>query len=70
MQVDPVKPTLKAPGPERLRLDFDRLLSNFAFGFNLRRYTVAQLQSADWKQRLEGITAVAEVGPASAYSVG
>jgi len=25
---------------------------------------VAQLQSADWKQRLEGITAVAEVGPA------
>ena len=39
MQVDPIKPTLKAPGTERLRLKYGEPLSNFAFKFNLRRYT-------------------------------
>ena len=39
MQVDPIKPTLKAPGTKRLRLKCDKLLSHFAFNFNLRRYT-------------------------------
>jgi hypothetical protein len=34
-----MKPKLKAPGPQRLKLEFDGLLSNFAFRFNLRRYT-------------------------------
>ena len=38
MQVDPIKPTLKAPGTERLKLKCDEPLSNFAFKFNLRRY--------------------------------
>ena len=38
MQVDPMKPTLKAPGSERLKLKCDEPLSNFAFKFNLRRY--------------------------------
>jgi len=38
VQVDPFKPTLKAPGSERLKLKCDDLLSNFAFDFNLRRY--------------------------------
>ena len=38
MQVDPIKPTLKAPGITRLKLKCDKLLSNFAFKFNLRRY--------------------------------
>ena len=42
MQVDPTKPTLKAPGTERLKLKSDEPLSNFAFKFNLRRYTLAQ----------------------------
>ena len=39
MQVDPIKPTLKAPGAKRLKLKCDELLSSFAFNFNLRRYT-------------------------------
>jgi len=39
VQVDPIKPTLKAPGTKRLKLKHDEPLSNFAFKFNLRRYT-------------------------------
>ena len=38
MPVDPIKPTLKAPGTKRLKLKDDELLSSFAFKFNLRRY--------------------------------
>ena len=38
MQVDPIKPTLKAPGTKRLKLKYDKVLSSFAFKFNLRRY--------------------------------
>jgi ribosome assembly protein 4 len=38
VQVDPIKRTLKAPGTWRLILKCDKLLSNFAFNFNLRRY--------------------------------
>ena len=55
MQFDPIKPTLKAPGTQRLKLKYDKLLSyrlNFAsilpqfclhsaFKFNLRRYNVS-----------------------------
>ena len=44
MQVDPIKPTLKAPGTERLRLECDEPLSNFAFKFNLRRYRLEQVR--------------------------
>ncbi len=40
VQVDPIKPTLKAPGTKRLKLKYDKLLSSFAFDFNLRRYNV------------------------------
>ena len=39
MQVDPIKPTLEAPGCKRLKLQYVKLLSNFAFNFNLRRYS-------------------------------
>ena len=39
MQVDPVKPALKAPGIKRLKLEFDEPLSNFAFKFNLRCFS-------------------------------
>ena len=39
MQVDPIKPTLEAPGTKRLRLKSDEVVSNFAFKFNLRPYT-------------------------------
>ena len=41
VQVDPTKPTLKAPGYERLKLEHGKLLSIFAFNFNLRRYSEA-----------------------------
>ena len=42
VQVGPMKPTLKAPGTKRLKLKYDVPLSNFAFKFNLRRYTPAR----------------------------
>jgi hypothetical protein len=38
VQVDPIKPTLKAPGSERSKLKRDVLLSTSAFKFSLRRY--------------------------------
>jgi hypothetical protein len=42
VQVDPMKPTLKPPGTNRLKLKCDEPLSNFAFKFNWRRYTTAR----------------------------
>jgi hypothetical protein len=39
VQVDPIKPTLKAPRTWCLKVTRDKLLSSFAFKFNLRRYT-------------------------------
>jgi hypothetical protein len=49
VQVDPIKPTLKARrtntlkarGTKRLKLGYDKMLSSFAFNCNLRRYTTA-----------------------------
>jgi hypothetical protein len=38
VQVDPIKPTLKAPGTKRLKLLYDKLLSTSAFNFNFRCY--------------------------------
>ena len=49
MQVDPINPMLKPTGTKRLNLDNDKLLSRFAFKFNLRRYNLeksAQDESA------------------------
>jgi hypothetical protein len=39
VQVDPLKPALKAPRSERLKPEHQELLSIFAFKSNLRRYT-------------------------------
>jgi len=42
--VDPIKPTLKAPVTQRLKLKYVNCFQfclNFAFNFNLRRYTLA-----------------------------
>jgi len=39
VQVDPIRPTLKAPVSSLLNLRYDGSLSNFAFNFNLRRST-------------------------------
>jgi len=38
VQVDPIKPTLKASGTQILKLNHDKLLSSFGFKFNFRRY--------------------------------
>jgi len=38
VQVDPIKPTLKAPGTKRLKLKRDGPLSSFGFKFNLSPY--------------------------------
>ena len=46
MQVDPIKPTLIAPGTKRLKLSNDKLLSSFGFNFNLRRYTKAEVATS------------------------
>jgi len=40
VQIDPMKPVLKAPGPMLSKLRYYGPLSNFAFSLNLRRYTV------------------------------
>ena len=41
VQAKPIKPRLKAPGKQLLKLKYDEPLSNFAFEFNLRCYTTA-----------------------------
>ena len=41
VQVEPMKPVLKAPGTKRLKLKYNKLLSSLAFKFNLRRYSTA-----------------------------
>jgi hypothetical protein len=38
VQIDPINPTLKAPGTKRSKLKYHKLPSSFAFNFNLRRY--------------------------------
>ena len=49
MRVDPIKPTLKAPGSERLMLKYDQLVSTVAFNFNLRCYTKGgHLEALRW----------------------
>ena len=46
--VDPIKPTLKAPGAKRLKLKYDEMLSIFAVKFNLRRATPRVANSWYW----------------------
>jgi hypothetical protein len=47
VQVDPVKPTLKAPGRNRLKLIYDtsKVLSKLAFKLKLRRYSLVLVSS-------------------------
>ena len=42
MQVDPIKPTLKAPVTECLKLKYEELLSNFGSKFDMRRYSLVR----------------------------
>ena len=54
-----MKPTLKAPGTKRLKLKCHRLLSTFAFDFNLRRYiTTSKLQCESPHRRFPGMAVV------------
>jgi hypothetical protein len=48
VQVDPMKPMLKGPKAKRLKVKYYKLLSNFAFRFNLRRYTWARRRATRW----------------------
>ena len=58
MQVDPIKPMLKAPGTNLLTLKDDERLSNFAFKFILCRYNKEVCRARD--------AAVAEAAAAAA----
>jgi len=40
-----MKHTLRAPGSKRLKLGYEKLLSNVGFDFNLRRYNAAVISS-------------------------
>jgi hypothetical protein len=47
VHIDPIKPTLKAPGTKRLKLNMSSCFQfcyNFAFKYNLRRYTKAHTE--------------------------
>ena len=55
VQVDPIKPTLKAPRTNPLQLKYDTLVSTFAFKFSLRRYNVVAHEIAhSWSGNLAG----------------
>ena len=54
MQVDPIKPTLKAPGFKLLKLKMTEPLSHFAFKFSLCRYT--KEESSRWEATMWGRT--------------
>ena len=47
MQVDPIKPTLKAPGTKRLKVKCERQLSSFAFNFSFRRYSQERIRGTE-----------------------
>jgi hypothetical protein len=54
VQVDPIKPALKAPGSKRLKLKYAGPLSDFTFNIDLRRYI------KDMGERIRSGTATAE----------
>jgi hypothetical protein len=54
VQVDPIKPTLKAPGSMHSILRYDGPVSNFAFKFNLCRYS--EVRSGDSSTSAEEAT--------------
>jgi hypothetical protein len=74
-----MKPKFKPPGTKRLKLEYDGLLSSFAFKFNLRRYTMAELRgrmeaaerdAADSRaqvMRVEGAAAAAAAGARESF---
>ena len=51
MQIDPIRPTLKAPGIKLLKLKYEmnrfQFCYNFAFNFNLHHYTKVRMAVFD-----------------------
>jgi len=59
MRADPLRTTFQAPGAKLLKIENDKLPSNFAFNFNLRHYIKggtkgAKLDMADLKPEKKG----------------
>jgi hypothetical protein len=52
VQIDPIKPTLKAPGTKPSKLKYDKPLSSFAFNVNLRRYNLEAMSHSNIIVRL------------------
>jgi len=63
VQVDPIKPMLKPPGTQHLKLKCDIVLSTFAFNFNLHHCS-----AGEDRQRLRGSLRAAVAGVAGAYT--
>jgi len=58
VQVAPIKSKLKPPGTKGLKLKCDKLLLNFAFKFNLRRYILVVIDEFNGQiDALENLTA-------------
>jgi len=56
VQVDPMKPTLKPPGTERLTPKCETPLSDFAFKFYLRHYNAELRHLAETRIVLSGFS--------------
>ena len=71
MQVDPIKPTLKAPGTKRLKRKCDDPLLNFIFNFNLRRYiTFVNARGVGLGSKVQNALTVAKLGLMAAVVLG
>jgi hypothetical protein len=66
--VDPMEPTLKAPGSKRLKLERKKMLSNFVFDSNLRRYNQVYNASSLRTECLAQLDQVAKVQSSKAGS--
>jgi len=71
VQVDPIKPMLKAPRTKGLKLKYDEPLSNFASKFNVRRYTEAHVKRCEEGGRASAsASAGAEAGAGAGAGAG
>jgi hypothetical protein len=61
-----MKPMLKAPGTQRLKLRYDETPFNFAFKLNLRRYTAGSKEANNYAVA-SLLTALARVVAAGAW---
>jgi len=71
VQVDPIKPTLTAPGTKRLKLKYDKPLSSFAYNFHLRRYNTEEAAARAYNKHVkDGVDPVKNRAPASSQFKG